>query len=114
MQKKQPENILICEGFATGATLYMDTKLPVIVSFSANNLVPVSKAIRKRHPKTEILICGDNDHATKENPGKKFAVEAARACQGHWIIPEFKGLSPLPEQTDFNDLYLIQREVNCG
>jgi len=112
--KKQPESLLICEGFATGATLYMDTKLPVIVAFSAHNLVPVAKAIRNHYPKTEILICGDNDHATKENPGKKFAIKAARACQGHWIIPDFKGLSPIPEQTDFNDLYLIQREVNCG
>lgn len=109
----EPEKLLICEGFATCATLYMETKLPVIVAFSARNLVPVAKAIRRQYPMAVILICGDNDHATKGNPGKRLAIEAARACQGHWIVPDFKDLSPAPKQTDFNDLYLIQREAAC-
>ena len=109
----EPGKLLICEGFATGATLYMETKLPVIVAFSANNMVPVAKAIRRQYPQAEILICGDNDHATLGNPGKRSAIEAARACQGCWTIPGFKELSPTPKQTDFNDLHLIRQEVSC-
>ena len=105
---KGPDKLLICEGYATGATLYMDIKLPVVVAFSANNLVPVAKAIRRQYPKAEILICGDNDHATIVNAGKQAAIDAAIACNGKWIIPDFTGFNPSPKDTDFNDLYRLQ------
>jgi len=107
--ESQPERLLICEGFATGATLNMETKTPVIVVFYAANLVPVAKVIRKQHPHAEILICGDNDHATEGNPGKTYAINAARACGGRWTIPDFHGLTPSPNDTDFNDLSRLQK-----
>jgi putative DNA primase/helicase len=107
--QSEPDRLLICEGFSTGSSLYMNTKFPVTVAFSANNLVLVAKAIRRQYPKAEILICGDNDHATEGNPGKQAAIKAAIACGGSWNIPDFTGLSHTPEDTDFNDIYLLQR-----
>ena len=104
----EPEKLLICEGFATGATLYMDTKLPVSVAFSADNLAPVAKAMRKRYPDAEIIICGDNDHAKEGNPGKQAAIGAAKACGGDWVLPDFTGLPRGPKDTDFNDLRRLQ------
>ena len=106
-----PERLLICEGFATGATLYMETKTPVIVAFYATNLVPVAKVIRKEYSNVEILICGDDDRRTEGNPGKQAAITAARSCGGNWTIPDFTGLNPSFKDTDFNDLYRL-RKVN--
>ena len=108
---KEPEKLLICEGFATGATLYMETRTPVIVAFYATNLVPVAKLIRKQYSNAAILICGDDDRRTEGNPGKQAAIAAARSCGGNWSIPDFTGLNPSFKDTDFNDLYRL-RKVN--
>lgn len=58
--------ILICEGYATGATVFdaMSYSLPVIVAFNANNLIPVAQSIRTQYPNHRIIICADNDSAT--------------------------------------------------
>jgi putative DNA primase/helicase len=108
--ENQPGKLLICEGFATGVTLYMETKTPVIAAFYAANLASVAKKIRKQYPESKILICGDNDHCTEGNPGKQAAIIAAKICGGNWTIPDFAGLNPSPKDTDFNDLYKL-REV---
>lgn len=107
--KDQTERILICEGFATGATLYMDTNLPVIVAINSGNLKPVAEKVRMRFPEAQILICGDDDHGTEGNPGKEAAIKAAIACGGRWIIPDFSALNSTSKDTDFNDLSRLQR-----
>ena len=103
-----PDKLLLCEGFSTSATLHMETKLPVTVAFCASNLAPIGRAMRKQYPAAELLICGDNDHAKEGNPGKQAAIGAARACGGKWTIPDFTGLNPAPNDSDFNDLYRLQ------
>lgn len=57
------KRILICEGFATGASLFEDCGQRVVVAFDAGNLLPVSKNVRELSPYSEIIICGDNDIA---------------------------------------------------
>lgn len=52
---------LICEGWATGASLHQATGYSVVCSFNAGNLGPVIKALREAKPNIEIIICGDND-----------------------------------------------------
>ena len=99
-----PEKILICEGVATGLTLYEDMQCPVIVAFNAGNLAPVAESIRWKYSESGILICGDNDHATERNPGRTKAMEAAARCFGDWVVPDFTGLNAGPKDTDFNDL----------
>jgi putative DNA primase/helicase len=99
-----PERILICEGVATGLTLYEDMQCPVIVAFNAGNLAPVAESIRWKYPESGILICGDNDHATERNPGRTEAMKAAVRCFGDWTVPDFTGLNAGPKDTDFNDL----------
>jgi len=109
---EQPEKLLICEGFSTGATLYMDTKTPVVLAFSANNLAPVARIMRKQYPDAAILICGDDDHSIEGNPGKQGAINAARACGGSWTIPDFTGLNPSAKDSDFNDLCRLRRQLS--
>jgi len=88
---------LIVEGYATGASLFEHTGLPVIVALDTTNLEVVALAIRARYPRLKLLICGDNDEAkTPGNPGKSAAIAAAKALIGGsgWCLPDF--LTPTP------------------
>jgi putative DNA primase/helicase len=57
--------MLVAEGFATGASLYQATGLPVVVTFDAGNIGPVVQALRARYKKTQLLICADDDETQK-------------------------------------------------
>ena len=97
--------VMVCEGYATGASVHEMTGNRVYVAFSAHNLKPVAQIIRKHKPDAEIIVCADNDRFTPGNPGVKYAKEAAIAVKGKVSIPEF------PEGctgTDWNDLFLLE------
>ena len=96
----KPDSVLlICEGWATGATLFEETSFIVFVAFSATNLSAVASQVRKHYPDNEIMICGDNDLSSV---GQKAANDAALAVGGKHIIPPIVG-------TDWNDI--INMEV---
>ncbi len=100
-----PDVILICEGYATGASLHQSTGRPVAVAFDAGNLVHVAKALRALYPASLLVLCGDDDLQTfakaGNNPGRDKATAAARAVHGLAVFPE-----GLPDGgSDFNDLH---------
>lgn len=97
------DTILICEGWATGATLHEATQLYVAVALDAGNMPNVAKEIRKSHPFARIVICADNDQYKRSNTGIKKAVEAACEVDADVVYPVFKDTKNKP--TDFNDLY---------
>jgi len=82
--------VLLAEGYATAATLHETTGLPVVVAFDAGNLRPVAEVIHKRYRTARILVCADDDFATRGNPGRSAAEAAALAVGGHWITPVFE------------------------
>lgn len=105
--------ILLAEGYATGASLHMATGKPVAVAFDAGNLEPVAKALRDKFPNAAITICADNDHQhTRRTPegvelwnkGVALAQEAAKAVGGKVIAPLFNEEERARGLTDFNDL----------
>lgn len=106
--------ILLCEGYATGASLHEATGLHVAVAFDAGNLKPVAYELRRRWPACTIVVAADNDRWTAptpenphvmENPGvtQARAVHAALPSRTVVAIPEFKNLDDRP--TDYNDLH---------
>ena len=101
------EIILIAEGYATGASLYAATGLPVAVAFDAGNLKEAAMAIKKKLPEANIIICADNDHshASGHNVGVEKAKEAAAAVRGQCIVPAFNPEEKAKGLTDFNDLH---------
>ena len=103
--------VLICEGYATGATLHEHTGDAVAVAFNSGNLLPVALALRGKFPCIDVVICADNDHATAGNPGLAAATEAARAVGGLLAVPDFSGLERGPRDTDFNDLNRLAGRV---
>jgi putative DNA primase/helicase len=80
--------IVICEGFATGASLFESSGFMTVVAFDAGNLKEVATNIRALYPKSEIVIAGDNDLS---GVGQKKAIEAALAINGKYIIPATPG-----------------------
>lgn len=100
--------VIICEGFATGASLHEATGMPVMAAFDAGNLEPVADALRAKLPSVRIVLAADNDqyHAPRggnaHNPGVEAATKAAQAVGGVLVVPQFESLDGEP--TDFNDL----------
>ena len=102
------EKAFICEGYATGATIYECSEMPVIVAFDASNLKAVGQSIREKYANLRIIFCADNDcyHENSVNPGVEKAKEAAQTVDAKVIIPKFKDTSTHP--TDFNDLFILE------
>ena len=108
--------VLVAEGYATAASLYEATGLPVAVAFDAGNLAPVAAALKSRYKEARILICADDDAWSEGNPGISCASAAALEVGGAWVAPVFaddaarhaahaKNGSKL---SDFNDLHGLE------
>ena len=98
---KQARKAFICEGFATGMSLYQQYKLPVVVAFMAGNIKKVGLTIRQLYPSLEIIICADNDIHPDDsiiNAGVHYSREAAGLIGAKVLIPFLDG------KVDFNDL----------
>ncbi len=112
----QPTNdrkILVCEGFATGATLA--EKHPtycVIAACNAGNLKSVATSIRNCSSNAELIICVDDDRLTPNNPGLTKGREAAIAAGALLSKPIWPDCAPTSLK-DFNDLscWLAEQEV---
>jgi putative DNA primase/helicase len=86
--------LVIAEGFATGASIFEATSLPVAVAGDAGNLEPVARSLISRHADVRFVIAGDNDAS---RVGEVRGREAAVAVDGVFLMPDEVGL-------DFNDL----------
>lgn len=95
--------VLICEGFATGASLHQATGHCVVVAFDAGNLKPVAEGLRAKCPDCKIIICADDDYATEGNPGLAKARAAAQSIGGKLAVPVFQNTPT--RGTDLNDLH---------
>lgn len=91
--------LVICEGWATGASIHEATGLAVLVAFDAGNLIHVAKAAKTKQPGWTFIIAGDNDHGKKQNTGLTAAKAAAEAIEAILTIPT--GING----TDFNDMH---------
>lgn len=108
---KPAGRLVICEGYATGATIHQDTGHAVAVAFNSGNLLPVAKALRSKFPCIDLVLAADDDWKTDGNPGLSAATEAARAVGGLLAVPTFNGLPRGDRDTDFNDLHRLAGAV---
>jgi putative DNA primase/helicase len=92
--------IVVCEGYATGASLYAHLEPiagPHLVAcaLNAGNLAPVAQALARKYPKAALTIAADNDAHTPGNPGLTKAQAAACAVGARVLVP--------PGPGDWND-----------
>ena len=93
------KTILVCEGWATGASLFESTGNLIFVAFSAGNLKGVAQYVRSLYSTNQIILMGDNDIS---GVGQKAARDAALAIGGKYLIPDTDG-------NDWNDV--VNREL---
>lgn len=94
---------IVCEGFATGASIYLalQKQVTVFCALNAYNLEPVVKKLKSIVKK----VAADNDQGKETNVGLARARLAALKHNKLLAVPNFEDLSSKP--TDFNDLHLL-------
>ena len=102
--KESPKDqLILCEGFTTGASIFEATGISTLACFDAGNLPTVAELIRARYPDFKLIIAADDDWKKTPNVGQLKAKEAASKVGGYLAIPQFlknRG----DKDTDFNDL----------
>ena len=77
------DKAFLCEGYATGASIYEATGIPVVIAFDCHNLKPVADALRDR---VKLIVVADNDEKESgANPGLDCAKETGLY---YVLIPE--------------------------
>ena len=91
------ELIYVATGYATAVTIFEASTSMTYVSYNDGNLMEVASMAKAKHPDSQIVIIGDDDHLTDGNPGKAKATAAADALRCKVVFPSCEG-------TDFNDM----------
>jgi phage/plasmid primase-like uncharacterized protein len=104
------EKFVICEGFATGASIYLATGFTVLCAGDASNLGNVAKSLHDYlNGKTAtVFIAADNDLRKETdkcqiNTGLVAAEKVAQQFNFKLIVPQLNG-----QKCDFNDLHINQ------
>jgi len=86
----EPDGVTyLTEGYATGATVHEVMGRPVVVAYSASNLVPVAGHWRATAPGADLCIVADND---KGGIGQRYAEQAAAKHGGvRVVVPPIPG-----------------------
>ena len=89
----EPGTIYVAEGFATAATIHETIDRPVIIAYSASNLVTVTGKLREIYGAAQdLVIVADND---KSGVGQRYAEQACAKYGARMVMP--------PESGDAND-----------
>ena len=84
-----PGTLYVAEGFATAATIHETTGRPVVVAYSASNLVPVVGSLRDMHGLSQdIVIVADHD---KSGVGQRYAEQACAKHGARMVMPPTPG-----------------------
>ncbi len=94
--RRDIDTLWICEGWATGCSIYEAVGQHVICAMTASNIKNVTEQFRIKYPANPIVICADNDSHLSKNTGVLMAKEAASIENVEIKIPDICG--------DWNDL----------
>lgn len=99
LMAKESRKIIVCEGYATGVSIYQHTPYSVAVAFSSEWLTDTAKEVKKAFPHRVVELAQDLGAA-----GDKSAQRWAREIGSQVHKPEFKEGE---HGKDFNDLAQI-------
>ena len=113
----------IAEGYASGQSIRMavDCTLPVMVAFSAGNLLPVARQLRQAFPDAEIIFFADDDWQLQQrfvrDLQNEFAVAAPPVDGADHVLRSEAGDSVTVRatwQADSNGTPYIYVDVRAG
>jgi hypothetical protein len=85
----EPGTLFVAEGFATAATIHETTNRPVVVAYSASNLVPITGILREMYGASQdVVIVADND---KSGVGQRYAEQASAKFGARMVMPPIEG-----------------------
>ena len=85
----EPGTLFVAEGFATAATIHETSDRPVVVAYSASNLVPVTGTLREMYGSTQdIVIVADHDAS---GVGQRYAEQASAKYGARMVMPSILG-----------------------
>ena len=85
----EPGTLFVAEGFATAATIHETSDRPVVVAYSASNLVPVTGTLREMYGATQdIVIVADHDAS---GVGQRYAEQASAKYGARMVMPSILG-----------------------
>lgn len=102
------DHLNICEGWATGMSLYEILGEPIVVAFDAGSLKLIAQILRAKYPKHQIRFYADNDCDSRQNKGIEAATEAAKLVDNAIVLyPEWldEARNPIKIKVDWNDIY---------
>lgn len=86
-QPTEGGRIYVCEGYATGRSIYEATGACVVVAFSTGNMPAVINWLAEAYPKAEYIIAADND--------------SWNICQKHRDAGATEAVSPITERPEW-------------
>ncbi len=85
----EPGTLFVAEGFATAATIHETTHRPVVMAYSASNLVPVTGILREKYGASQdIVIVADHDNS---GVGQRYAEQASAKYGARMVMPPTEG-----------------------
>lgn len=102
---KDTKRVYLCEGYATGCSLWSITGETVLVCFDLGNIKAVAEQMVLTHPHIEVIIASDYDASSKSQAGLIGALNIADQF-GH----KFVFASTVVNGSDWNDL--VQENPN--
>jgi putative DNA primase/helicase len=85
----EPGTLFVAEGFATAATIHETTNRPVVVAYSASNLVPVTGTLREMYGiAQDIVIVADHDQS---GVGQRYSEQASAKYGARMVMPPILG-----------------------
>ncbi len=82
------EKAFLCEGWATGASVYLSTGITTFVCFTSWNIPNVARQLSNLYPDMELVVAGDND-----GPGKRHGLP---------------GIYPPLKKQDWSDIWVSE------
>lgn len=108
---KKADAIIICEGYATAASVSMASGMPTVAAFDSGNIGTVAEKLHKAFPDKPIVIAADDDRhlpdksPPEKNAGKEAATKAAEKVNGTAVFPRWAATTPADKQfKDFDDI----------
>lgn len=105
--RRSTKRIYLCEGYATGYSLYLATGGVVFVCFDVHNINVVLKKLKELHPEIEVVISTDNDRKKKTKVGLYKGFEYSYIYNSPFIFPVFPNEDAYSDDSDWNDLSKI-------
>jgi putative DNA primase/helicase len=98
---------MLCEGYATGYSLWGNMGCNVYVCGCASNMKCIISKLLKLLPNNEYFIAADNDRNKKVNVGLTTARWINERYGIRYIFPKFSDEEA--DASDFNDFYNLQK-----